>query len=384
MKIVLGLPSCNEAHTIENIVRTADYCISTIKGISEGTIASIDHSIDNTQELFHSTPTANPKVSIHSEKGKGSAILAAIKFALEVGADAVIFVDTDLPTVELDWVQLFVNGIKKGYEALFLRREPRWNAGDLTNNLCYPVLTGIWGAKIHEPIGGEFALSRRVLTRIINADLPAHSKLYGVDFFIASQATEMKWGELVSEKSKNNKLRSYRLNPNSHEIIFGNKFYEVFSSVIHWSCERISKRMPPHITHNQIGTARWQYPTVPDDAEMNSLASSTHSFLRDFKHLEALEGALKAQTIEEIYAAATKHISYRGIPWDLWECCLIDVILYSRAHKEISQLAIEAIEQIFLARTVNHYLSFRSSNKWYKAIEDNAESFFRHRVRLWD
>ncbi|MCD6552234.1 glycosyltransferase [Thermotoga sp.] len=167
MKVIVGIPSFNNAETISYVARTA------ARGILEffdgdGMILNSDGgSSDGTRERFMETDTFGvPKESFVYEgvPGKGSAMRTIMEISLERGAEAVVFLDSDLRSVKPWWVERLAGPILKGeadYVTPFYLRH-RFD-GTITNNVCFPVTSALYGKKVRQPIGGDFGVGKRLL-----------------------------------------------------------------------------------------------------------------------------------------------------------------------------------------------------------------------------
>ena len=167
MKVIVGIPSFNNAETISYVARTA------ARGILEffdgdGMVLNSDGgSSDGTRERFMETDTFGvPKESFVYEgvPGKGSAMRTIMEISLERGAEAVVFLDSDLRSVKPWWVERLAGPILKGeadYVTPFYLRH-RFD-GTITNNVCFPVTSALYGKKVRQPIGGDFGVGKKLL-----------------------------------------------------------------------------------------------------------------------------------------------------------------------------------------------------------------------------
>jgi hypothetical protein len=195
MKIVVGIPSFNNAETISHVAKVA------AKGIMEffdgdGMIVNSDGgSSDGTRERFMETDTFGvPKESFVYEgiPGKGSAMKAIMEFSLEQGAQTVVFLDSDLRSVKPWWVERLAGPILRGeadYVTPFYLRH-RFD-GTITNNVCFPMTSALYGKKVRQPIGGDFGVGKKLLEiylgkpkEIWNTDVAR----FGIDIWMTTTA----------------------------------------------------------------------------------------------------------------------------------------------------------------------------------------------------
>ena len=86
---------------------------------------------------------------------------------------------------------------------------------------------------------------------------------------------------------------------------------------------------------------------------------------------------LEKRLSEKTYSALAQLSSltkkeFSGVSWDLWSEVLLESLANSQ-EKPFTQAELEAIEQIFLARTLNHYLNHKGQNTWFNTIESQVE-----------
>ena len=166
-KVVVGIPSYNNEGTIAHVVQQAG------KGIIEhfdrdGMILNCDGgSTDRTREVFMETDTLSiPKLSFQYEgvPGKGSALIAMVDAAYAVGAQALVFVDSDLRSVTPEWIYRLAKPITDG-KASYVTPSYRRHKydGTITNQICYPLTSVLYGTEVRQPIGGDFGVSRQMM-----------------------------------------------------------------------------------------------------------------------------------------------------------------------------------------------------------------------------
>ncbi|KAF2960211.1 glycosyltransferase [Thermotoga sp. 38H-to] len=195
MKVVVGIPSYNNAETISHVARTAAQGIVDFFD-GDGMIVNSDGgSADGTRERFMETDTFGlPKESFVYEgiPGKGSAMRAIMEFALKQDAEAVVFLDADLRSVKPWWVERLAGPVLKGeadYVTPFYLRH-RFD-GTITNNVCFPLTAVLYGKKVRQPIGGDFGVGRKLLEiylgkpkEIWNTDIAR----FGIDIWMTTTA----------------------------------------------------------------------------------------------------------------------------------------------------------------------------------------------------
>ncbi|MCD6267591.1 MAG: glycosyltransferase [Thermotogaceae bacterium] len=171
VSILVGIPSYNNAETISHVAKTAsEGIVKYFNG--DGLIVNSDgDSSDGTREVFMSTETDVEKYSFVYEgiPGKGSAIKAIFEVAKIVDADAVVLLDADLRSVQPWWVERLAKPILDGKASYVAPHYLRHKYdGTITNNICYPLTSALYGKKIRQPIGGDFGISGELVSTYLS------------------------------------------------------------------------------------------------------------------------------------------------------------------------------------------------------------------------
>jgi hypothetical protein len=191
MKTVVGIPARNEAATIATVAAAADAGLRQAYPTDENLIVLADNgSTDGTPEAFLSaTTTARQRVvrSGADSTGKGTNVLALVRMALECDADRLILLDADVRSSEPVWIQRLGTAVTTDVPTLAVPtyRRNRYEA-NTTNHLASPLVAGVFGARLQQPIGGEFALNRALLHQVVDWTQAASTELYGIDIWLTA------------------------------------------------------------------------------------------------------------------------------------------------------------------------------------------------------
>lgn len=92
--------------------------------------------------------------------GKGSALHSIFEAARMLGAKACAVVDADLRSINPYWIdRLLTPVVHHGYEFVAPVYARHKYDGTITNSLAFPLTTALYGMRIRQPIGGDFAFS---------------------------------------------------------------------------------------------------------------------------------------------------------------------------------------------------------------------------------
>ena len=192
-EIVVVIPSYQEADSIAYPTRVASEGLQKHFPDRKSVIINADNaSPDGTEGVFLGTETATPKIYITTPEntpGKGWNFANAFRRAYTLGAEAIVCVDADLLSITPEWMQYMAGPIlEEGVDYLAPLYSRHKYDGTITNNICYPLVYGIFGRNIRQPIGGDFALSKRLARHVVAVPWHRTTNQYGVDIFMTMQA----------------------------------------------------------------------------------------------------------------------------------------------------------------------------------------------------
>jgi glycosyltransferase involved in cell wall biosynthesis len=192
--LIVGIPSYREAETIGFVTRQVDLGIRQYFSAMNALIVNADNnSDDDTRSAFLSTNTVTPKKYITTRKGvrgKGNNLYNLFMFCRrEISSlKAVLIVDADLRSITPEWIKFMAEPILKGYDYALPRYSRHQFDGTITNHVCFPMLYGLVGVNVRQPIGGEFAFSPRVMLSWLDQTWLPTTRQYGVDIFMSVNA----------------------------------------------------------------------------------------------------------------------------------------------------------------------------------------------------
>lgn len=383
-RLLIGLPSFNEADTIAKVTSDIDHGLLTLPFPVEALLLNCDNaSTDGTTGRFLETTTHFPKRVVTTEHaaGKGTNTVAILQHVIDDSFDAVISVDTDLAEVPQEWIHGLAEALYEGADYCYPIRPPRWNGGDLTYHLAYPVLAGVFGVDLREPLCGDVALSRRAAQQVLGEQWTAGDLRYGGDFLIASLAATGAWTCISLGAKRRNKLRSFS-GVTDDDYRMGGKFRENALSVRHRARARIAAGPPPtRLAPMGVRTPVDSAFVVSDrDHDIDRLARGTLSRLlrdRDEHGFSVFAPHIASMLIDFVAADAE-----RGLPWPLWR----DVLASWVSPEVMGNGAVppvDLLETLFLSRVVGHHREIAGKLDWYQTVVDQAQDFFDHRQHLW-
>lgn len=204
--IVLGLPTYNNAGTIERVIRGIQIglrkhfdsfrsvIIHSDGGSKDGTpelvIEASSDGIPIVQAPYPVYPVqklATPPLGV---PGKSSAYRTIFELATQLRAGACAIVDCDVSNVSPELVERL---IRPAIDQQFDFIAP-WYArdkfdGTITNSIVYPIMRALYGKRVRQPIGADFCLSSKLVQRCLAQDVwNSDIARSAIDIWVTTQA----------------------------------------------------------------------------------------------------------------------------------------------------------------------------------------------------
>jgi len=191
--IVVGIPSFRNAATIGHVTEAAAEGLRRNFPNMRAVIVNADGgSEDGTRDRVRESADGMPIVTGRYEgrSGKGSAFRAIFEAVTLLGARACAVVDSDLRSITPEWIARLIGPIVGGetdyVTPLYARHK---HDGTITNTIAYPLTRALYGARVRQPIGGEFGFGAD-LARVYLAEPVWESDVakFGIDIFMTTTA----------------------------------------------------------------------------------------------------------------------------------------------------------------------------------------------------
>lgn len=191
-ELVVGIPSLNEADSIQHPTTIADQGLKRFFPDKKGVIINCDNaSPDNTREAFLGVPTETPKIYLSTPEGvlgKGNNLFNLFQRVLELGAKGAVVVDADVESITPKWIGNLAAPLFDGYDfvaPVYVRHRYEWT---IANNIIYPLTRSLYGRRVREPMGGDFAVSAKLAERLLGEPRDDHTKGFGINTWITTLA----------------------------------------------------------------------------------------------------------------------------------------------------------------------------------------------------
>ena len=191
--IIAGIPSYNEEKNISFVASRIDKGLTEHFPNKKCVIVNADNfSTDGTKENFLTTKTKTPKLYLSTPKGvkgKGNNLRNLFKLILKLDAGAAMIADADLKSITPEWPKAMLGPVlDKKFDFILPLYERHPYDATITNHICYPLVYGLLGVDARQPIGGDFAFSRKAVKLWLNEKWDDNVKNFGVDIFMTLNA----------------------------------------------------------------------------------------------------------------------------------------------------------------------------------------------------
>jgi len=204
--VLVGIPSFNNARTIGHVVRAVQAGLARHFPAHRALLLNSDGgSTDGTPDVvrqasiasFETVLAAHPLRAVHrivtpyhGIPGKGSALRTVFAAAAVTGAKACAVVDSDLRSITPEWIELLVEPVlERGFDFIAPLYHRHKYDGTITNSIVYPLTRALYGARVRQPIGGDFGFSGRLAEHYLGHDVWASDVArYGIDIWMTTTA----------------------------------------------------------------------------------------------------------------------------------------------------------------------------------------------------
>lgn len=193
--ILIGIPCYNNEKTIEHVIQMASHGLARYFNNRRCVIFIADGgSTDDTREVardFQLKPWQEKVITIYrGPAGKGTALRSILESANKLKVRACAVVDSDLRSITPDWVKYLLDPVfEKGYEfvaPVYVRHK---YDGTITNNVVYNLTRSLYGKRIRQPIGGDFAFSGDLIKFYIDQEVwETDVARFGIDIWLTTTA----------------------------------------------------------------------------------------------------------------------------------------------------------------------------------------------------
>ena len=193
--ILVGIPCYYNQGTIAHVMQMVSHGLfNHYKDLRSVIMIADGGSTDDTREAakeYQVKPWQEKLVSIYrGPAGKGSAFRSIFEAAKHLKVKACMVVDSDLRSITSDWVKYLLDPIlEKNYQYVTPIYSRYKYDGTITNNIVYNLTRALYGLRIRQPIGGDFAFVGDLAKYYIEQDVwETDVARYGIDIWMTTNA----------------------------------------------------------------------------------------------------------------------------------------------------------------------------------------------------
>ncbi len=387
--ILVGIPSYNNEKTIAHVIQSLTHGLDRYyRGLCSVILVADGGSTDDTREVvkeFEIKPWQEKIVSIYrGPGGKGTALRSVFEAAERLGVRACAVVDADLRSITSDWVfDLLDPVLDKGYEfvaPVYLRHK---YDGTITNNIVYNLTRALYGKRIRQPIGGDFAFSREVAKFYAEQDVwETDVARYGIDIWMTTTAVTQ--GFKVCQSNLGVKIHDAK-DPAAHlGPMFRQVVYILFSLME--TLEASWKTVRGSVSVETFGrTGRLEPEPVAVDYE-----SLVDRFKTGFQQFSPLwKEYFCPECFESIRRAAARPADDFELSLQTWVHVLYELAATFHAWTRNRFKIIELVTPLYYGRVASFVRETRdmTSTEAEEVVEAQAIEFEKHKdylVKVWE
>jgi len=375
--IVVGIPAYNNSPTIEHVVTAVSKGLKRyFNGMRSVIVVSDGGSVDDTREQARNAeiePWVERVVSIYrGVSGKGTAIRQIFEVAGTLGARACAMVDSDLRSITPEWIRNLLRPVTEGgYDYV----TPYYNRykydGTITNNIVYFLTRSLYGKRVRQPIGGDFAFSPKMIKYCKDQDVwQTDVGRFGIDIWLTTTAIVQKF-----------KICQVRLGAKVHDVKdpvshLGPMFRQVVDTMMvlmdenafYWMKVEGSTKVPI------LGKVHSQEP-APFDVDHATLV---HRFKIGYQQFSSVwKGFLAEDNYKQLQTMARLSPGKFVFPDELWCKVLFDYAVAFHSWEANRHVLTTLMTPLYYARIASFINATKemSNREAEQQIEKAAETF---------
>jgi glycosyltransferase involved in cell wall biosynthesis len=387
--ILVGIPCYNNEKTIAHVIQMVSHGLARYYKNRRSVILIADGgSTDDSREAakeFEIKPWQEKIVSIYrGPGGKGTALRSVFEAACRLDVKACAMVDSDLRSITPDWVEHLIDPVlERGYQfvaPVYVRHK---YDGTITNNIVYNLTRALYGKRIRQPIGGDFAISRDVAKFYIEQEVWATDVArFGIDIWMTTSAITQ--GFRLCQSNLGVKVHDAK-DPGQH---LGPMFRQVLSALFtlmeryetHWKGVRGSE---------PLETFGFEGYVEPEPVKVD-LDGLVELFKTGYKQFSPLWKQILCEAcFEEISKTAGMDSKEFHIPTDTWVRILYELAATFRTWRVNRNRLLDTMTPLYFARVASFIRQSwqMSSQEAEVLVEEQAVKFEEHKdylIQVWD
>jgi glycosyltransferase involved in cell wall biosynthesis len=375
--ILIGIPCFNNDNTIAHVVKTVEDGLALhfpdLKGlilVSDG--GSVDDSREEAQHL-ESSPWIERIISIYrGVPGKGSAVRAIFEAANILEVKTCLLFDSDLRSITPDWVKFMVDAIyNDSYDFIAPYYKRYKYDGTITNNIVYNLTRALYGYRVRQPIGGDFAFSLPLLKKYIEQNVwETDVGRFGIDIWLTTTAMV----EKVQIAQANLGVKIHDVKDPAEAL--GPMFRQVVSTLLDMmdihekTWKQVKKSQPVPIVGPEV------------HIEPQSFTINVKKLVDDFKtgfgnYGDIWKKIVSKENFNIIESLTTKSVPHFLFPVEIWAKILYDLAAAYHHWEGNKQLLVALMTPLYFARIASFVNRTKDMNNTQaeEIVEEQAQVF---------
>jgi glucosylglycerate synthase len=390
--IMVGIPSFKNATTIGYVVRAAQAgLVQYFPDLSPVVVNSDAGSPDGTGRVVVETeppeyieqillvrPTSRLKrvsltyPEIDGVGGKGAALRTIFEIADALHVQALVVVDSDLRSIVPEWIELLAGPILKGgYDYVAPSYARHKFDGTITNHIAYPLTRTLYGRRMRQPIGGEFAISRDLVQALLTYDdWDDATARFGIDIWMTHHA--LAGGFAVCQTRLGAKIHD----PKDPASDLGPMFRQVVGTLFRMAGEQAETWLP--IRGSQpVPEYGFERVVLPEPISVNQPKLVDAFDTARLAQRQVWKRTLAGEQLERVLALAADDPAAFAFPSELWIRCLYDALLaYQRPGMDREAL-LAGLTGLYFGRTAAFFngAAEMTDEQAERVVEGQAREF---------
>jgi glycosyltransferase involved in cell wall biosynthesis len=387
--ILVGIPCHNNELTIVHVIQMVTHGLAKHFKDRRCTIFIADGgSTDDTREVakeFEIKPWQEKIVSIYrGPGGKGTALRSIFEAAERLDVKACAVVDSDLRSITSDWIYYLLEPVMdKGYQFVAPVYQRHKYDGTITNNIVYNLTRALYGKRIRQPIGGDFALSSEVAKFYAEQDVwDTDVARFGIDIWMTTNAITQNFR--ICQSNLGVKIHDAK-DPAKH---LGPMFRQVVWTIF-FLMERYESYWKGIQGSEPVETFGYDSDVEPEPVKVD-LAGMIEHFKVGFQQFSALwKEIFSKECQKEIAKAAQMDPQKFHFSTDAWIKILYELATTFHIWSANRYQLVNLVTPLYYARVASFVRQSwdMSSKEAESLVEEQAQMFEEHKnylIEVWD
>ncbi|UCE33692.1 MAG: glycosyltransferase [Deltaproteobacteria bacterium] len=387
--ILVGIPCYNNEGTIAHVIQMVTHGLAEHYKDKRSVILIADGgSTDDTREMakeFEIKPWQEKVTSIYrGPAGKGSAFRSIFEAAKRLKVKACMVVDSDLRSITSDWVKYLLEPIvEKGYQYVSPIYSRYKYDGTITNNIVYNLTRALYGLRIRQPIGGDFAFDGELAAYYIDQDVwNTDVARYGIDIWMTTNAITNNFKICQSNlgvKIHDAKDPAESLGPMFRQVVH-TLFVLMEQHEAEWKAVKGSRTVPT------FGLQEFKEPE-PIKVNLDRLVTEFKTGFRQFRGL--YQDIFCPDCFEELKRCAGKAKTKFVMPVSTWIQVLYETAATFHHWTHNRTQLVNLVTPLYLGRVASFINQTKMMNSFQaeELVEEQAQVFEDHKgylIEIWD